>query len=228
MKRLADLDPKLWARYQAHRKEDAPAHYFKSKIPKLPFEFEDTTWKRENIKQARWVDEDTGYQFIARIVYDEYGERDMLEFWGEFTDEGTFPETLKRENPDRTEFKRFRPHYSIEDRINDYQRSGMAKGPAYHQAIEQTKKEMRHVEAFGTRWWAVGVRVWCFRPGDDTWDENEAIGTSSVWGVESDSDDSYFVMLALEQGAEAMAEARKELERDCLRSGQLHLPFFHV
>ena len=63
---------------------------------------------------------------------------------------------------------------------------------------------------YGDDWTYVGIVVTASRSGI-------ALGFASMWSIESDSDDDYFIEQSLELAAEAIAEANSNLTRLCQR-----------
>lgn len=227
------IDSGVILRYRGWRDKypTLPIHYFVPRSVEIPaLEWRDDSdvdgrhtskWKRETYKVAEWHDE--VFRFVARFVADDASDFSILECLGEWTDEGQFPETLPRRNPGRNEHNRFKPAYSIRERCHDYRVAGMARGPAFDRAVREARADLARAEDFGEGWCSAGVVVEAYLLKDETYEH--VLGDSSVWGIESDADESYLTETALQQASEAVAEARREMEAECVRSGQQHFGF---
>ena len=219
MKTLKDIDPKTWSKYVKHRKNSVPRYFQIAESPPLPFDFdkhETLFWfgKFTEVRVAYW--EDGPFRFRAVFGWDE-GDSD-LDFLGEFTDKGSFPDTLKRLNAERNEYKRYKPQYSIHDRQKDLVRIGWAKGPAYEEAVRQVQEDMARAEEFGRSWSWNGLKVSVF--DHHAQDEDDMLDETSLWRIESDADDSYLVYTALDLAA----QIKPDTHRICKALGQGHLP----
>lgn len=67
------------------------------------------------------------------------------------------------------------------------------------------EQDAKRLESYGNGWCCVGVVVTATRSG-------VVLGRSSVWGIESDSDKSYFEEMAEEMITDALEEAKENLE----------------
>ena len=213
------IDEKLIKRFREWRNENPNGRVseFTKKDVKLPFEFGDRD--RDGCREARWAE--GNYRFVATIKPD-YDNLDGVDCLGTFTDRGEWPETIKRGRVERNGYKRFKPEYSIRERQQDYVHRGYASGPAYAQAVEDARKDMRRAETCGDGWGFVSVKVEVFALTDTEVDE--ALGESTLRDVVNDSGDAYFVEIARDQALEALSEVRWNVHRACREYGQLHLP----
>ena len=213
------IDEKLIKRFREWRNENPNGRVseFTKKDVKLPFEFGDSD--RDECRKARW--EEGNYRFVATIMPD-YDNTECVDYLGTFTDRGEWPETIKRGRVERNCYKRFKPEYAIRERQQDYVHRGYARGPAYAQAVEDARKDMRRAEEFGDGWGFVSVKVEVFALTDT--EEDDALGEAALWSVANDSGDAYFVEIALDQALEALSEVRWNVHRACRKYGQLHLP----
>ena len=213
------IDEKLIKRFREWRNENPNGRVseFTKKDVKLPFEFGDRD--RDGCREARW--KEGNYRFVATIKPD-YDNLEGVDCLGTFTDRGEWPETIKRSRVERNGYKRFKPEYSIRERHKDYVHRGYASGPAYAQAVEDARKDMRRAEMCGDGWGFVSVKVEVFALTDT--EEDDALGESTLWSVMDDSGDAYFVEIARDQASEALSEVRENVHRACRTYGQLHLP----
>lgn len=67
--------------------------------------------------------------------------------------------------------------------------------------------DVERLESYGDQWSCVGVRA-------EAWKDGVMLGESmGIWGIETDSDRSYFQEVEEEQQNEAVAEAKEKLEQ---------------
>jgi hypothetical protein len=134
------------------------------------------------------------FQFVVSIEYDENSTTDDTKFYGEFTHERDFPNTLKRRaTVRRNEYEYWRPQEGSEVRTVAafLHEGGMAKAAAYHTALAQAYEQMARLEAYCVgQWHYVGVVVKAYDASDERRDRELAY--ASLWGIESDSDRAYF------------------------------------
>ena len=70
-------------------------------------------------------------------------------------------------------------------------------------------QDAQRLEKYGVDWYCVGVRA-------EAWKAGVMIATSGgIWGIESDSDDSYFKEMAEEQIADAVDAAKAKMKELC-------------
>lgn len=137
--------------------------------------------------------ERNGVRFRARIVDDDHATLDETGFYGKFTDEFDFPNTLKRRAVvGRNEFKCWQPQEGCDVRSVAawFHRDGLSKSDAYRAALAQAYREMDRAEAYGNSWHFVGVIVTATKADDECECE---LADASLWSIESDSGRSYFL-----------------------------------
>jgi hypothetical protein len=202
------IDPKLWAAYQKSREAGEPLWWwYKAYRERKHYAYEYQR-DRHGLK-AVWM---LGpFRYVARCVDDPFDYD--LSYLGEFTDEGKFPETLQRARTSRSEYKRFRPQYSVMQRQKDLVLLGYAKGPAYALAVEQAYEDMKRAEDYGLTWHSCQLIVEVFR-------DDELIADTSVSGIAFDGGMDYIYSLTQEMAE----EIRPDGHEACGRVGQLHLP----
>lgn len=134
------------------------------------------------------------FRFVVSIEQDVNSTTDDTEFYGEFTHERDFPNTLKRRaTARRNEYEYWRPQEGSEVRavaafLHD---GGMAKAAAYHAALAMAYEQMERLEAYCVgQWHYVGVIVKAYAADDE--DRDRELAYASLWGIESDSDRAYF------------------------------------
>lgn len=183
--------------------------------PPLKFEHGSRAWigNRDPYRSAEWCDKE--FRYVAHLIHDENDNDGLLcDALGKFTNEGEFPETFARPNPKSREFKRFKPAYSIREATRDYHLQGMSTALAYQTAVEDAKTTMRRAEQYGETWFDAYLEVHAFpltASDEDVEDENNALGTSTIYGIASDEDNAYLGWMAYNHAKEAAELARKAL-----------------
>jgi len=107
------------------------------------------------------------------------------------------------------------PVYGVEERRRDLSRLGYSKSNAEVMARARVRQDVERLLSHGIQWGTVGI-IATLRTANGT-----EVSTASVWGVESDSDQSHFEELARELAAELEAglpEILKSRVTDCLDS----------
>lgn len=133
------------------------------------------------------------FVFVVSIKDDETSDTEDTGFWGSFVDEREFPENLKRRvHVRRNEHGYWRPQHGSDVRTVAAfnHEAGMSKAEAYRRALESAYEQMERLENYGDGWHFVGVAVTAYAVTDE--DRETELADASLWGVESDSDRSYF------------------------------------
>jgi hypothetical protein len=145
-----------------------------------------------------------GFIVKARIVDDQSGDYSYLGRFSARNDEGA----IKRHNASPREFGYFVPAYSFEERYRDLRALNYSRRDSYEMAQKQTHEDMKRAESLGDDWSFVGVEVRAYKRGIE-------LGSSSLWGIESDSDQRYFADVAQECADIALDEAISALKSLC-------------
>jgi hypothetical protein len=205
----SEIDPNLWEKWQRFRSEfplSGVQHFLKSIVPcRLKFSVEDRIWFKTpfSIKEAFWSDDD--YNYIIQVGPDMYPE--IPEYLGKFTDEGQFPETLKRNNRfcQVGEYKRYQPYIPILEVAKQSNKQGFSKATAYQMAVDQAKEDLLHLERYDFNWYYVGMLVRCISKIT-----NVEMSSDSIWGLESDMSDKDLESFAFDCMTEARVSAMKK------------------
>lgn len=155
------------------------------------------------------------FRFVASIEPDDDSHPGDTDFYGSFTSEFDFPDTLKRRvKPRRNEHGFWRPQKGSDVRsvAAFLNASGVAKAEAYERALAAAYQQMARLEAYGESWSYVGVVVRAYAIDDD--ERRYELAYASLWGIESDSDRSYID----DTVKDLIAECERELETPSARA----------
>lgn len=114
--------------HRAARRTTDPALYDRAEAIAENRDYRATTW------------EANGYQLAATLRSDDHAD---LEWYGEPTDD-TGPDTIPYEQGGayRSDWKRYRPEYSIADRTADLHKRGMTRSDARAEALTMARLDM--------------------------------------------------------------------------------------
>jgi len=116
---------------------------------------------------------------------------------------------IKRVNPGRNEYKYVKLQQNFSDYFGGLWERGYSKSAADLKAREYIARDVARIESYGESWWYYGVEVVA------TLELVEGVtvrGESSVWGIDSDGDDTYFYETMKEQAEEAKSELMVQKE----------------
>jgi len=161
-----------------------------------------TTMKAKTLdwsdNRAQW--KEGKFTFIATREDDDDAD---LSWIGKLTDD---PDgAIKRHNAGSNEYQYFKPTNSYREHYKGLRKLKYGRAEADRLARSYVQQDMRRMERYGESWTMTGVRVRCYAKGIE-------LASASLWGIESDSEESYFTEVALENAHEAKREAEKKIE----------------
>jgi hypothetical protein len=203
------IDERLRRRYSEGRRKHGMRAADALRYARHPT-YPPTEWLDHADRKEHEVD---GFRVVVEVRPSEFD--DDLSFLGEFTD--------KWEPGAHDRFQGQEPHwwsslhgeyrYIVPTMTYEEHRKGLldlkyGKAEADRLARSYVQRDIRRLEDYGNGWCMVGVVATVSLNGIE-------LGGASVWGVESDSATEHFEELADEMVAEALEDARDNLDGLC-------------
>lgn len=187
------INPKLLERYRKSRADGHPASralYYARQLEPAPLE-----WRYGGKRRAEWVED--GFHCCAMIVHDSDGSPDYL---GKYSRNYAAGAILNHKTR-----KWFIPANQEQAVYRDLRAMKYGRRLARDLSKSYVYADKRRLDNFLSRKWEyIGIVVGVAKDG-------EALGSESLWGIESDSGQDYIDSTAYDLAAEALAEARNKL-----------------
>lgn len=181
-------------RYRHYRNQGVPSStaYHWARTPEVPDLFDGEDF-------ASW--EKNGFVLDARLAVDDLHDLSHLGSFSHRWEEGALAVDLRSHDSGW-----FIPAMTEGHQYASLRAMKFGRAEARRLARRYVREDHKRFAEFGDRWWMVRCTVRASR-------EDVELGSAALWGIESDSDPSFFTETALELADEAIAEARIKLER---------------
>lgn len=158
---------------------------------------------------GRTIERD-GFSINLSWDYDQYADLSYIGEWSDSWEEGCFDSSEGREGDSRT-YRYFHPATAYRE-VRDYlHKSGADRHTADCTAREYQKRDYTRMQEYNNQEWGLVVlRVTASRKGIE-------LGTASFCGVESDAGGEHIAECFDDLIAEAIEEARENLDALCKR-----------